>query len=163
MSEMMQTALPNSAKNGANPGGGVPRGPDMRDPAVQLAMKNFMAKPEVRAKMTEMHAQNTKVQGQLLAMVVNRVFGKRQRAIYKKMLGAPLDLTQPRGGSGQGAGNRPAGENKSDRDDAAGEAKASDSDDDEPATAKPAPKSKDTDAKAKPKRKSLRELREGDD
>ena len=78
MFDMIRAGIPNPAKNGPNPGGGVPRGLDMRDPAVQVAMKNFMAKPEVRAKMGEMHAQSTKIQDQLLAMVVNRVFGKRQ-------------------------------------------------------------------------------------
>jgi hypothetical protein len=124
-------------------------------------MKAFMAKPEVRAKMSEMHAQSTKFQGQLLAVVVNRVFAKRQAATYKKMLGAPLDLSGTRGGPGQAPGNRPAGENQSDRAKAAGKAMASGSDDDEAATSKPAPKSKGTDANAKPKRKSLRELRNG--
>ena len=103
----------------------VAAAPDMRDPAVQEAMKAFMAKPEVRAKMGEMHAQNTKIQGQLLAVVVKRVFGKRQAATYKKMLGAPLDLSPTRGGSGQGPGNRPPGENQSDRANAAGKAEAS--------------------------------------
>ncbi len=158
MMEMIRTALPNPAKNGQNSGG-----PDMRDPAVQEAMKAYMAKPEVRAKMTEMHAQSTKLQDRLLAVVVSRVFGKRQAATYRKMLGAPLDLTGTRGGSGQGPGNRSPGANQSDRANAAGQAEASDSEDDEPAAAKPAPKSKVTDANAKPKRKSLRELRGDDD
>jgi hypothetical protein len=158
MMEMMRTALPNPAKNGPNPGM-----PDMRDPAVQEAMKAYMAKPEVRAKMTEMHAQSTKMQSQLLAVVMSRVFGKRQLATYKKMVGAPLDLSRTRGGQGQRPGNRPPGENQSDRADAAGKAEASDSDDDVPATSKPAPKSKGTDAKATAKPKSLRELRGGDD
>ena len=158
MMEMIRTALPNPAKNGANPGG-----PDMRDPAVQEAMKAYMAKPEVRAKMTEMHAQSTKFQGQLLTMVMSRVFGKRQLATYKKMVGAPLDLTGNRGGPGQGPGNRPSGVNKSDRANAADEDEASGSDDDETATAKPVPKSKGTEAVAKPKRKSLREQRGLDD
>jgi hypothetical protein len=159
MFDMIRTGLPNSTKNGPNPGG-----PDLRDPAVQEAMKAFMAKPEVRAKMTEMHAQSTKMQGQLLNVVVSRVFGKRQAATYRKMLGAPLNLSGNRGGPGQAPGNRPPGENQSDRANAAGKAEASDSDDDEAATSiKPAPKSKDTDAKAKAKPKSLRELRGGDD
>jgi hypothetical protein len=163
MFEMMRPALPNPAKNGLNPGGGGPGGPDLRDPAVQEAMKAFMAKPEVRAKMSEMHAQSTKFQGQLLAVVVSRVFGKRQAATYKKMLGAPLDLSQPRGGRGQGPGHRPPGENQSDRANAAGKAEASDSDDDEAATSKAASKSKGTDANATAKRKSLRQQRGLDD
>ena len=164
MSNMMRTALPDPAKNGPNPGGGGPGGlgnpgwPNMRDPAVQEAMKAFMAKPEVKAKMSEMHAQNTKMQAQLLAVAVNRVLGRQQAAMYKKMVGAPLDLSQPRGGSGQEPGNRPPG-NQSNRANAAGKAKASGSDDDQPATSKAASKSKDTDANAKPKRKSLRQRR----
>ena len=163
MWDMIRTALSDPAKNGPNPGGGGPGGPDMRDPAVQEAMKAFMARPEVRAKMGEMHAQSTKLQGQLLAMAVNRVLGKRQAAAYKAMLGAPLDLSPTRGGPGQGPGNRRPGENQSGRANAAGKAEASDSEDDEAATAKPARKSKGTDAKAKPKRKSLREQRGEDD
>lgn len=161
--DMIRTALSDPAKNGRNPGGGGPGGPDMRDPAVQEAMKAFMARPEVRAKMGELHAQSKKLQGQLLAMAVSRVLGKRQAAAYKAMLGAPLDLSPTRGGPGQGPGNRRPGENQSGRANAAGMAEASDSEDDEAATAKPARKSKGTDAKAKPKRKSLREQRGEDD
>ncbi len=158
MMDMIRTDLPNPTKNGPNTAG-----PDMRDPAVQEAMKAYMAKPEVRAKMSEMHAQSTKMQGQLLAVVLSRVFGKRQLATYKKMVGAPLDLSGNRGGQGQGPGNRPPGENQSERANAAGQAEASDSEDDEAAAAKPAPKSKGTEAVAKPKRKSLREQRGLDD
>jgi len=158
MVDMMRTALPKPANNGPNPGG-----PNFRDPATQEAMRAFMAKPEVRAKMREMHAQNTKIQGEVLAVAVNRVLGRRQAAAYKKMLGAPLDLSQPRGGPGRGPGNRPPGENQSGRANAAGKAQASGSDDDEAAMSKAASKSKGTDANAKAKRKTLRQQRGLDD
>ncbi len=153
MSDMMRTAFPNPGNNGPNPGGGGPGGPNFRDPAFQDAMKTFMEKPEVKAKMDQMQAQNAKVQDQLAA-AVNRVLSKRQAAAYKKMLGAPFDIAQGRGGPGQGAGSRPAGAKPSDRTDAAGKAKASGPDDDEAATSKSTSKSKGPDANAK--RKSLR-------
>ena len=161
MFDMMRTAFPKPANNGPNPGG--PVAPNFRDPATQEAMRAFMAKPEVRAKMREMHDQNTKIQGDVLAVAVNRVLGRRQAAAYKKMLGAPLDLSQPRGGPGRGPGNRPPGENQSGRANAADRAKASDSDDDEAAMSKAASKSKGTDANAKAKRKTLRQQRGLDD
>ena len=160
VSDMMRTAFSNPGNNGPNPGGGGPGGPNFRDPAFQEAMKTFMEKPEVKAKMDQMQSQNTKIQDQLAA-AVNRVLGKRQAAAYKKMLGAPFDFSQGRGGPAQGGGKSPSGAKPSDRADAAGKAKASGPDDDEAATSKSASKSKGTDAKAK--RKSLRQQRGLDD
>jgi hypothetical protein len=164
MFDMMRTAFPNQGNNGPNPGGGPggPGGPNLRDPAFQEAMKAHMEKPEVKAKMGEMQAQNAKVQDQLAA-AVNRVLGKRQAAAYKKMLGAPMDFSQALGGPGRGPGNRPAGAKPSDRADSAGKAKASGSDEDEAATSKSTSKSKGSDANAKAKRKNLRQQRGLDD
>ncbi len=45
--------------------------------------------------MDDIQAQTEKIQKQLTA-AVNRVLGKRQAALYKKMLGAPFDLAQVR-------------------------------------------------------------------
>jgi hypothetical protein len=168
--DMMKTAFPNpnAGNNGQNGGGqngnGGGRGgrggfPNMRDPAVREAMNNFMEKPEVKAKLEEMRTGNEKIQSQL-AMAVNRALGKRQAAAYKKMLGAPFDLSQVRGGGpGQGPWNRlNRNGNQADATKTAAKAQSSDSGDEEgAATAKPAAKS--STATAKPKRKSLRELR----
>ena len=157
--DMMRTAFSNQGNNGPNPGGGGPGGPNFRDPAFQEAMKTFMEKPEVKAKM-ERNAglRNAKIQDQLAA-AVNRVLSKRQAAAYKKMLGAPFDFSQGRAGPGRGPGNRPAGAKPSDRADSAGKAKASGSDEDEAATSKSTSKSKGSDANAKAKRKNLRQQR----
>jgi hypothetical protein len=168
--EMMKTAFPNPnpGNNGQNGGGqngggaqnggrGGRGGMNPRDPAFQEAMKNFMERPEVKAKMEEMQTQNEQIQNQLNA-AVNRVLGKRAATAYKKMLGAQFDLSKIRGGPGQGPWNRNRNGNQANATKSASKAEASNSgDEDGAATAKPAAKSNTT--TAKPKRKSLRELR----
>jgi hypothetical protein len=69
----------------------------------------------------------------------SRVSGRRQAATYKKMLGAPLALSQTRCGPGQRPLNRPPGEDQSNRANPAGKAEASGSNDDEAATSKAGP------------------------
>ena len=128
----------------------------MRDPAVREAMQKFMEQPEVKAKMDDIQAQTDKIQKQLTS-AVNRVLGKRQAALYKKMLGAPFDLAQVRGGpGGRGPGGRNA--NQAGASKTATKAQASGSDDEDSDSAKPAAKTTKA-APAKSKKKSLRELR----
>ena len=110
-----------------------------------------MEQPEVKAKMEEMKIQGEKIQRQL-TLEVNRVLGRRQAALYKKMLGAPFDLALMRGPAA-GPGNRNGGQANTTKGQASGS-----EDDEEATTAKPAAKASKP-AAAKPKRKSLRELR----
>jgi hypothetical protein len=117
-------------------------------------MQNFMEKPETKAQLEKMKAQNDKLQNQLVASVY-RVLTKRQGAAYKKMLGAPFDASKLTGGPGQGGRN-------------GGTAQATASADEEEKLqakpAAPAPKAKSSAAaKSTAKRKSLRELRGLDD
>jgi hypothetical protein len=126
-------------------------------------VKTFMEKPETQAKLEQMRAQTTKLQGQLAA-AVNRVLNKRQAAACKKMLGTSFDVSKVRGGPGFGPGlgpwNRPANANPTDRSRAGGAAQASGQGrDPQAATAKSPPATKDQSSTAKAKRKSLRELR----
>ena len=150
-----------NGQNANNGGGGGGRNrPNFRDPAYQEAMKKFREQPEVKAKMDQMRTQGEKIQKQL-ALEVNRALGKRQAALYKRMLGAPFDLALLRGGPpGGGPGNR-NGNQATTTKTAKGQTSASDDDEEDGAaatTAKPAPKASRP-ATAKPKRKSLRELR----
>ncbi len=122
-------------------------------------MQKFREQPEVKAKMGQMRVQGEKIQKQL-ALEVNRALGKRQAALYKRMLGAPFDLALLRGGPpGGGPGNR-NGNQASTTKTAKGQTSGSDDEEDgaAAATAKPAPKVSRP-AAAKTKRKSLRELR----
>lgn len=66
-------------------------------------MKAFMEKPEVQEKMKEVQTQQQKIDAQLMVSV-HRVLDRRQSAAYKKLLGAPFDLTKLRPGRG-GFGN----------------------------------------------------------
>jgi len=165
--EMMKTALPNfpnpnpgnNAQNGGN-GGNAQNGGNggnrnrFNDPAVREAMKKFWESPETKAKMAEYQSQDEKINNQFLA-AVNRVLSKRQSAAYKKMLGAPFDLSKIRGGPGQGPGNRNANANP------AGTAKAISTT--EAATAAPKPTASKAGTTSTPsartRKKSLRELR----
>ena len=94
--ELMQAALPapanadanaNANGNGGNNGGRGGRGGrggnriNFGDPAVQDAMKAYMEKPEVKAKMAEFQSQREKQEAQLMA-AVHRMLGKRQDANY---------------------------------------------------------------------------------
>jgi hypothetical protein len=144
-------------QNGGRGGGrGGRGGPNFRDPAVQEAMQKFMEQPDVKAKMEQFQAQTTKIQNQLTAAVF-RVLGRRAATAYKKMLGAPFDLTKIRGGPGNSNGNT----NQTNASETTTKAQASENEDEEAAPAKPAPaaKAKSTPTPAKAKRKSLRELR----
>ena len=171
--EIMREAVPdqgNNAQNANNPqngqngqnagnnGRGGRNGPNMRDPAVQAAVKSFMDKPATKAKLEEMKSQNDKLQNQLVASV-NRILSRRQATAYKKMLGPAFDMAKLAGGPGQAPGNRNGRGNQANASSTAAKAQASD--DDEAPAAKPAAKAA---AKAKSsttttKRKSLRELR----
>jgi hypothetical protein len=145
----------NNPQNGQNGGNGQNgnngrRGPNFRDPAFRDAMQKFMERPETKAKMEEIRTQNDKILGQVTAEV-NRVLGRRSALAYKKMLGAPFDLTRLTGGPGQGNRNGNTAN-------AASKVQASGADAKDAATAKPAPKTNSS-STSKAKRKSLRELR----
>lgn len=109
--DLMKAALPQPADNGNNNGnggnnggrGGRGGGFNFRDPAVQDAIKSYMEKPEVKAKMQEFQSQQEKEDAQLM-VAIHRTLGKRQDANYRKLLGAPFDLSKIRGGPGRGNG-----------------------------------------------------------
>jgi hypothetical protein len=113
-------------------------------------MQQFFDKPETKAKMEEFQAQDEKLNNQFMA-AANRVLSRRQSAAYKKMLGAPFDLAQLRGGPGRrfGGGGRNGNGNQADAAKAGSASPA-------PATNPDAPQTTST---TKPRRKSLRELR----
>jgi hypothetical protein len=166
--DIMKGAFPqDNANNQANGGqagnggggGGRPRGPNMRDPAVREAMQKYLEQPEVKEKLDAIQGQTDKLQKQLNSAVL-RVLGKRQAANYKKMLGAPFDITQLRGRPGGPGGRGPGNPQNATTKTAA--APAANGDGEEGATAKPAPKTPSP-AAAKSKRKSLREQRGLDD
>ena len=170
--EMMRDAFPAPADNGQNANnapngqngqnggnngrGGGRRGPNMRDPAVQAAMKTYMDKPETKAKIEQMKAQNDKLQNQLVS-AVNRALSKRQLAAYKKMLGPVFDMAKLTVRRGRRPGlatvvrtrrtprRRPPRRRRRTMSEAP--------------TAKPAAKAKSSTSTAKAKRKSLREQR----
>ena len=156
-----------NGQNGGNGGNGGRRGGRF-DPE---AMKKVMEDPQVKAQMEQSKAQNEKIDNQF-SLAVAKVMTQRQRAIYKKMLGAPFDRTQmfgaggPWGGRrGNGPGNQANTKNGAPAGKADTAAKPDTSDDDEGTTspaaaAKPAASAP---AKAKAattsKRRSLREQR----
>jgi hypothetical protein len=154
--EFFRNLMPPPADNGqadANVQNGNPRGNRGRfDPE---AMKKAMEDPENQKQMEQFREQQTKIQDQFAAAVYNKVLDKRQRGLYKKMLGAPFDRSKMfAGGPGWGRpGGRNGGANPAaaKKDGTTGSAAAS-PDAEEATTPKPA-------ATAKPKRKSLRDLR----
>jgi hypothetical protein len=162
--ELMKGAFPtppggNGGQNGGggnNGRGGRGGGMNFQDPAFQDAMKAYMEKPEVQAKLEEFQSQQQKLDSQLMA-AVHRVLDKRQSNAYKKLLGAPFDLTKLRPGPG-GFGNR----NQADDSSKAKSKSDVDDDEDSPKSSTGA-KAANSAATAKPKRKSLRELRGIDD
>jgi hypothetical protein len=93
----------NGGGNGGNGANGN-RGNNRRfDPE---AFRQFMEKPEVKAKMEEFRTAQEKLEGQF-GTAVNKVLSPRQRANYKKMLGAPFDRSKMGGGPwGGGPGGR---------------------------------------------------------
>jgi hypothetical protein len=173
--DLMRAAFPapanadanaDAGNNGGRGGRGGRGGINFRDPAIQDAMKAYMEKPEVKAKMAEFQGQQEKVDAQLMA-AVHRTLGKRQDASYKKLLGAPFDLSKLRGGPGRGFGRNGAG-NQADATKNAPETKAATGFDDDSPAAKPAsaptsPPKAAAPAAAKAKRKSLAAERGLDD
>jgi hypothetical protein len=176
---IMKTAFsrinPNAANGGANNGGnanggggnngngnnangnngrGGGRGGRNFDPE---AMRKVMDDPEVKAQMEQIQSQEEKLTAQL-TNAIYKILGPRQRTMLKKMLGAPFDISQLRGGGPFGGrGNNQAAATKTKT-----AAASSDADDDDDA---PKAKATPTPAKAKPaasstaRKKSLRELR----
>ncbi len=140
-----------NGNDGQNGGGRGRRGNFNPD-----AFRKLMEDPQVKAQMEEVQTQQQKLDAQL-ASAINKVMTPRQRAMFKRMLGAPFDRSKmgiggPWGGRG---GNQATPKNT-----ATTQAKSSDADDDDDA-----PKAKSAAAgptKAKPagaRKKSLRELR----
>ena len=110
--DLMKSAFPQPPDANGGNGGRGGNGPNFRDPAFQDAMKAFMEKPEVKQKMADFQTQQEKQEAMLMA-AVHRTLGKRQDANYKKLLGAPFDLSKIRGGGpgrgfGRNGGNQPA-------------------------------------------------------
>jgi hypothetical protein len=152
---------PGNANPGNNNGGNGNRGNNRRfDPE---AFRKFMEQPEVKAKMDEFRTGQQKVEDQFVA-AVNKVLSPRQRANYKKMLGAPFDRTKM-GGPWGGPGGRGGPGNQAVAKGATKTAPAKSASDDEGSgdddaaavrapTAKPA-----TPAATRPRAKSLRERR----
>jgi len=157
-----------NGQNGGNGGnarnGGRGRGFDPE------AMRKVMEDPKIQAQMEEIRGQEEKIDNQF-AMAVNKVLMPRQRAAYKKMLGAPFDRSKmfgpggPWGGprrNGPG-GNQASAKNGSTAAKAAPVAKTDANGDAEEEAGAAAQPSTSTPEKAKaattPKRKSLRERR----
>ncbi|MGP0066104.1 MAG: hypothetical protein ACLQGP_21205 [Isosphaeraceae bacterium] len=110
--ELMKGAFPQNANADPNANGGGRGGRgggiNFRDPAIQDAMKAYMEKPEVKEKLAEFQTQQEKQEAMLMA-AVHRTLGKRQDANYRKLLGAPFDLSLIRGGPGRGFGRNGPG------------------------------------------------------
>jgi hypothetical protein len=151
--DLMKQALPNQP-NGNGGGRGGRGGVNFRDPGVQEMLNEYMAKPEVKSKMEALDNQRQKIDNQLMS-AVHRVLDRRQSAAYKKLLGAPFDLSslRPTGFGGRNTAN------------ASGNAKSQPGTDEADDSPKPSTSTKaaKNSAPAKPKRKSLREQRGLDD
>ncbi len=154
--------------NGAGGNGGNGQNGNRRrgfDPAMREAMQKYMERPEIKAQDEQIKSKEDKITSQYTA-ALNKILMPRQRAMLKKMLGAPFDLTKLGGGNPWGGrgGNRPgnqaAAKNATEK--TASTATKTGSGDDDPDDVAPAAKAA-APAKAKtaaaPKRKSLRELR----
>jgi hypothetical protein len=156
----------NGGNNGRNGGRGNRGRPDPE------AMKKAMEDPQIQAQMEQMNTQDQKLENQF-SLAIAKVLTPRQRALYKKMLGAPFDKSKMgtggpwggRGGNGPGgnpatakagatAGKTATATTKSSADDDLDESSTTA----KPATTTPAPaKTKAT--TTTPRKKSLRELR----
>jgi hypothetical protein len=184
--EMMKAAFqsvnPGQANNGQNGGNGGNggngqngnrrnNGPRGFDPAQREAFQKYMERPEVKAQSDQLKAQEDKIESQFAA-AVNKVLNNRQRAIFKKMLGAPFDRSKMGGGGFWGGprGNGPGGNQASAKNgatagkaapsaptDASDDAKAEAAAAAQPSTSSAAPEKPK--AAATPRRKSLRERR----
>jgi hypothetical protein len=152
--------------NGRNGGRGNRGRPDPE------AMKKAMEDPQIQAQMEQMNTQDQKLENQF-SLAIAKVLTPRQRALYKKMLGAPFDKSKMgtggpwggRGGNGPG-GNPATAKAGATADKTATATTKSTADDDldessttaKPATTTPAP-AKTKAATTTPRKKSLRELR----
>jgi hypothetical protein len=151
--DLMKAAMPqppvnadaNANGNGGNNGRGGRGGnrPNFQDPAFQDAMKAYMERPEVKEKMAEFQTQSEKQEALLMA-AVHRTLGKAQDKNYRKLLGAPFDLSKIRGGPGRGFGRNGAGNQAAATKDSANSKPAAGFDEDEPA-----PKTTTTSTKSK--------------
>jgi Spy/CpxP family protein refolding chaperone len=157
---------------GANNGDGNGRNGGRRGRPNPEAMKKAMEDPQVQAQMEQMRTQDDKLENQF-SLAIAKVLTPRQRALYKKMLGAPFDRSKMGGGGpwggprGNGPGNNPAtAKAGATATKTASTAKANPDDDAEEAApaATPAPaKAKAKATTAVPRKKSLRELRGSSD
>ena len=110
---------------------------NFRDPAVQDAMKAYMEKPEVKAKMAEFQTQQEKEDAQLMA-AVHRTLGKRQDRQLQEVAGCAVRPHQDSvGGPGRGFGRNGAGNQADATKNAPNTKAASGFDDDEPAAKSP--------------------------
>jgi hypothetical protein len=112
-------------------------------------MKKFWESPETKAKMKEFLSHDEQIDNRFMA-AANRVLSKRQSAAYKKMLGAPFDLSKVRDNP---PGARDANANR------ATTSKTGSGDEAETKAAKSSTNSGTGPSTARPKRKSLRERR----
>ncbi len=154
--------------NGGNGQNGNRRRGGFFDPAQREAFQKYMERPEVKAQGDELKAQEDKLQAQYVTEI-NKVLTSRQRAILKKMLGVPFDLSKlggpggnPWGRRGGGPGGAAATKDGSNATKSAPTAKASgddNGDDESPKAKASSPASTVAKPAAAPKRKSLRELR----
>jgi hypothetical protein len=137
--------------NGGGNGGNGNRGGNRRfDPE---AFRKLMEQPEVKAKMEEFRAAQENIENQFLAAVV-RLLGPRQRANYKKMVGAPFDRSKM-GGRWGGFGGQGGPGNQANTKGAGDE----DGDEDTPAVKKAQAAKPAAPAASRPRTRSLRERR----
>jgi hypothetical protein len=156
----------NGNGNGRNGGRGNRGRPDPE------AMKKAMEDPQVQAQMDQMRTQDDKLENQF-SLAIAKVLTPRQRALYKKMLGAPFDRSKMGGGGPWGGprGNGPGNPATAKAGATAGKTGATaktNPDDDADETAPAAKPATPAPAKAKatttaPRKKSLRELRGSSD
>ncbi len=174
MRAVFQSINPTQGNNGQNDAiggnGGNGQNGNRRnrgfDPAQREAFQKYMERPEIKAQSDQLKSQEDKLQSQYAA-AINKVLTPRQRAIFKRMLGLPFDLSKLGGGNpwggrgGNGPGNQASTKNAPGATKTAPTAATikSDDDDDETPKAKTAAAAP---AKAKataPRRQSLREQR----
>ncbi len=131
-------------------------------------MRKLMESPDEVARRDEERVQQQKLDNQYTA-AINKLLYPKQRTALKKMLGAPFDRTKMFGagfGGPGGRNNQAAGKNGAGKaNGAAAKPKSDDDDGEESASSSPAKTPAPAKAKtnAAAKRKSLRELRGGDD
>jgi hypothetical protein len=159
------TPLPaNPADPGNNGNGAGNRGPNQKnrpryDPE---QVKKLMESPEMQAQMEENRAQQKKLDDQYAA-AINKLLYPRQRTALKKMLGAPFDRSKIFAGFGPGGRNNQAARKNAGAKDAAAKPKSDDDDEESTASSTASKPAAPPKAKTTSKRKSLRDLRGGDD